>query len=156
MERCISEIYPLLSEFNWPSGYRVSFRTVNLLSLFQPSGGSASLVKRFGKRVIEDPLSVLKLRLPPTEDVPKAQQIQCVPPSELWTVNNPRGGTNHKNSFYSARNLFKLALTRSREIFLWPCALTAFGDPTYGVTKLTLQAIEMGIWGLFSAYCTCQ
>ncbi|GBM02196.1 hypothetical protein AVEN_190612-1 [Araneus ventricosus] len=27
MERCIIEIYLLLSEFNWPSGYRVSFRT---------------------------------------------------------------------------------------------------------------------------------
>ncbi|GBN33592.1 hypothetical protein AVEN_85718-1 [Araneus ventricosus] len=27
MERCISEIYLLLSEFNWLSGYRVSFRT---------------------------------------------------------------------------------------------------------------------------------
>ncbi|GBM00326.1 hypothetical protein AVEN_32665-1 [Araneus ventricosus] len=27
MERCFSEIYRLLSEFNFPSGYRVSFRT---------------------------------------------------------------------------------------------------------------------------------
>ncbi|GBN70348.1 hypothetical protein AVEN_196073-1 [Araneus ventricosus] len=27
MERCISEIYLRLSGFNWPSGYRVSFRT---------------------------------------------------------------------------------------------------------------------------------
>ncbi|GBM80475.1 hypothetical protein AVEN_135174-1 [Araneus ventricosus] len=27
MERCISEKYLLISEFNWTSGYRVSFRT---------------------------------------------------------------------------------------------------------------------------------
>ncbi|GBM64306.1 hypothetical protein AVEN_189111-1 [Araneus ventricosus] len=74
---------------------------------------------------------------------PKGAADSVSSPSELWTVNNPRGGTNHKNSFYSARNLFKLALT-------------AFGDPTCGVTKLTLQIFEMDSWDLFSAYSPCQ
>ncbi|GBM35042.1 hypothetical protein AVEN_240392-1 [Araneus ventricosus] len=109
---------------------------------FNPLSGSVSLVKRFEKRVIEDPLSVLKLRLPPNRRCPKSAADPVSSPSELWTVNNPRGGTNRKNSVYSARNLLKLALT-------------AFGDPTCGVTKLTLQVFEIGSWDLFSAYCPC-
>ncbi|GBN20450.1 hypothetical protein AVEN_271023-1 [Araneus ventricosus] len=59
----------------------------------------------------------------PIEDVQKAQQIQSLLSSELWTISNPRGGTNRKNLFYSSWNLFKLAFT-------------AFGDPTCGVTEL--------------------
>ncbi|GBM38856.1 hypothetical protein AVEN_49725-1 [Araneus ventricosus] len=54
-----------------------------------------------------------------------------------------RAGTNHKNPFYSAWNLFKLGLT-------------AFGDPTCGVTKLTLQVFEMDSWELFCPYCPCS
>ncbi|GBN25014.1 hypothetical protein AVEN_21192-1 [Araneus ventricosus] len=114
-----------------------------LLQLINPLSGSVFLVKRFEKRAIEDPLSVLKLRLPPNRICPKRAADSVSSPSELWTVNNTRGGNNHKNSFYSARNLFKLALT-------------AFGDPTCGVTKLTLQVFEMGSWDIFSAYPTCQ
>ncbi|GBM83117.1 hypothetical protein AVEN_73113-1 [Araneus ventricosus] len=86
---------------------------------FNTLSGSVSLVKRFEKRVIKDPLSVLKLRLPPNRRCPKSAADPVSSPSELWTVNNPRGGTNRKNSVYSARNLFKLALT-------------AFGDLTCG------------------------
>ncbi|GBM48246.1 hypothetical protein AVEN_72511-1 [Araneus ventricosus] len=70
--------------------------------------------------MIKDPLSVLKLRLPPNGRCPNSAEDPVSSLSEVWTVKNPRGGTNHKNFLYSARNLLKLAITRAREVALDP------------------------------------
>ncbi|GBM58765.1 hypothetical protein AVEN_179318-1 [Araneus ventricosus] len=93
-------------------------------SSFNPLSGSVFFLKRFEKRAAAEPLSVLKLSSSQQNTFPKAQQIKSLPPSELWTISNPRGGAgNRMNPFYSAWNLFKLGFT-------------AFGDPTCRVTKL--------------------
>ncbi|GBL87384.1 hypothetical protein AVEN_118332-1 [Araneus ventricosus] len=81
--------------------------------------------ERFEKRAAAEPLSVLKVCLPPNRRCSqKRSRSSLFPPSELWTISNPRRGrANSKNPFYSAWNLLKLGFT-------------AFGDPTCRVTKL--------------------
>ncbi|GBN45737.1 hypothetical protein AVEN_199108-1 [Araneus ventricosus] len=60
--------------------------------LLNPLSGSVSLVKRFEKRLFEDPLSVLKVPLLRTEHVLKAQRIQSLPPPDPWVISNPSKG----------------------------------------------------------------
>ncbi|GBN98434.1 hypothetical protein AVEN_242030-1 [Araneus ventricosus] len=54
MERCISEIYLLLSEFNWPSGYSVSFRTGRKLADLQCKSAANLLQTKIAIWVLAD------------------------------------------------------------------------------------------------------
>ncbi|GBN07161.1 hypothetical protein AVEN_63382-1 [Araneus ventricosus] len=89
-------------------------KLVEVFSIFciNPLGGPVSLVKRFEKRAIEDPLSVLKVCLPPKRRCSEsaADPFSPPPPAELWTISNRRGGTDRKNPF-----LFSLEPIRTQD-----------------------------------------
>ncbi|GBM61597.1 hypothetical protein AVEN_226870-1 [Araneus ventricosus] len=94
---------------------------------FNPLSGSVFFVKRFEKRAIEEPLSVLKVCLPPNRKCSEsaADRVSSPPLSELGTISTPHGEDNRKNLFYSAWNLFKLQCQGNSGVFLCP-GLIAF------------------------------
>ncbi|GBM38111.1 hypothetical protein AVEN_40982-1 [Araneus ventricosus] len=95
--------------------------------MINPLSSSVFFVKRFEKRVIEEPLSVLKVCLPPNIKCSESSADQVSSsPSEIGTISNPRGGANRKNPFYSAWNLFKLQCRENLGYFSGP-SFTAFG-----------------------------
>ncbi|GBN63606.1 hypothetical protein AVEN_88734-1 [Araneus ventricosus] len=93
---------------------------------FNPLSGSVFFLKRFEKRAAAEPLSVLKVCLPPNRRFSQKRSRSSLlpPPLKCGQSATPvEGRADRKIPFYSAWNLFKL----------W---FTAFGDPTCRVTKL--------------------
>ncbi|GBN00825.1 hypothetical protein AVEN_77309-1 [Araneus ventricosus] len=86
-----------------------------------PLSGSVFFVKRFQKRAIEEPLSVLKVCLPPNRKCSEsAADRVSSPPLNKERLASPHGGDNRKNLFYSAWNLFKLQCQGNSGVVIWP------------------------------------